>query len=345
MGVEEYLDLVETVLTDGDYKEPRGHATISTPQANYMIDLRDGFPLLTTKQMSDFRWNSMVNEIAWYLSGEHHIRTLHEHSNIWDAWADDDGNLDTAYGRFWRRYPLPEQGLDGEAWPDETHPHVTREDNGELVFDQIAHALDELENNPESRRIHVNADHPANRAVSTLPPCHFDFGVNVQNGDELYVTVAQRSGDTALGIPFNDAAYAIINHLFAQSVDRDLEPRGVGRTIYDAHIYAGTGDRAAFYKDAENREALQRRVSNASEPEEYRAVKDWLEDVAPPEPGGDEHRDHVPGLLEQLAREPFDRPTLELPDVPITEFDWEAAAETTVRDYESHPPITYAIAE
>ncbi|MDY6769920.1 MAG: thymidylate synthase, partial [Candidatus Nanohaloarchaea archaeon] len=99
--MEQYLDLVRNVLADGNYKENRtGVDTISTFMQSYEIDLQEGFPLLTTKKMDGFRWNSLIHELLWYFSGEHHVRNLREETKIWDDWADDDWNLPTAYGRF-----------------------------------------------------------------------------------------------------------------------------------------------------------------------------------------------------------------------------------------------------
>jgi len=133
--MQEYLDLVDSVLTEGAYKPNRtGVDTVSAFSRHYEVDLQEGFPLLTTKQMDGYRWNSLIHEFLWYLSGEEHIRSLREETGIWDAWADDEGRLDTAYGRFWRRFPYPEEGLDGETWPDEDHRWVNED---ERTFDQI----------------------------------------------------------------------------------------------------------------------------------------------------------------------------------------------------------------
>ncbi|MWG35963.1 thymidylate synthase [Halomarina oriensis] len=179
-----YLDLVRRVLATGGYKPNRtGVDTVSAFGQHYRVDLQEGFPLLTTKDLSGFRWDSLVHELLWYLSGAEHIRSLREETGIWDAWADDDGRLDTAYGRFWRRYPVPDSGLEGESWPEDAH-RWTQADEGGRSFDQLQYVLDTLREHPNSRRIVVNAWHPANAAVSTLPPCHYTFVFNVQ-GDRL----------------------------------------------------------------------------------------------------------------------------------------------------------------
>ncbi|MFB6147791.1 MAG: thymidylate synthase, partial [Candidatus Nanohaloarchaea archaeon] len=200
--------------------------TISKFSESYTIDLQEGFPLLTTKDMSGFRWNSLIHELMWYFSGEHHIRELKEETGIWNAWADDDWNLPTAYGRFWRRFPVPdkEEQLEGEWWPnrDDWHGDAeswydlprekieevekwVNEEDGRLTFDQVQYAIDTLNGehpyrSENSRRLVISAWHPANAAVSKLPPCHFTWVLNVQDG-KLNTHLTQRSGDTALGIP------------------------------------------------------------------------------------------------------------------------------------------------
>ena len=125
--MQQYLDLVDAVLSEGTHKPNRtGVDTISSFSEHYEVDLQEGFPLLTTKKMDGYRWNSMLHEVAWYLSGQEHVRELREETKIWDAWADDGGRLDTSYGRFWRRYPVPDDDaqLEGESWPDEGHRWV-----------------------------------------------------------------------------------------------------------------------------------------------------------------------------------------------------------------------------
>ncbi|WP_049923401.1 thymidylate synthase [Halopiger djelfimassiliensis] len=338
--MQQYLELVDAALSEGTYKPNRtGVDTISSFSEHYEVDLREGYPLLTTKKMDGYRWNSMLHEVCWYLSGEEHIRSLREETKIWDAWADDEGRLDTAYGRFWRRYPIPEDEaqLEGESWPDDAHRWVTVEDDGRRTFDQLQYVIDTLSERPNSRRLVVNAWHPANAAVSTLPPCHYSFVFNVQ-GDRLNCHLTQRSGDIALGIPFNIAAYALLTKVVARQTG--FEPGTFAHTVVDAHVYCGRGDRGAWYAD--NLAELQSRVAAVDDREEYRAVREWLESEAPAEAEGDERLDHVPGLLEQLAREPLERPTLEIADASIDDLSYE---DVELRGYESHEGIEFAVAE
>ncbi|MGQ4556151.1 thymidylate synthase [Halobellus sp. GM3] len=332
--MRQYLDLVTDVLEDGGHKPNRtGVDTISAFSRHYEIDLSEGYPLLTTKDLSGPRWNSLIHEFVWYLSGEEHIRNLREETGIWDAWADDEGALDTAYGRFWRRYPVPEEGLPGESWPDADHRWM----NDEGTFDQIQYVLDQLREAPNSRRIVVNAWHPANAAVSTLPPCHYTFVLNVQ-GDRLNVHLTQRSGDVALGIPFNIAAYSLLAIAIAGRTG--LEPGTFAHSVVDAHVYCGAGERGAWYAD--NLDALQSRLAAVEEPATYRDVREWLLDAAPPESDGEERYDHVPGLLEQCAREPRERPSIDVADVPLDELAFE---DVELSGYDPAPGIRFAVAE
>lgn len=229
-----YLELVERVLTNGVLKHNRtGVDTISSFAESYRVDLSQGYPLLTTKKIY---FNSMLRETLWYLSGEDHIRDLRQHTKIWDAWADENGDLQTAYGRFWRRFPIPENSswLGAEVFANEAHPNVRRETDGSLSFDQIGFVLNEIKRNPNSRRLVVTAWHPANAAVSLLPPCHYTWTLNVQ-GDKLNCHLTQRSADIALGVPFNLACYALLTQAIAQEVG--LQVGEFVHTLIDAHIY------------------------------------------------------------------------------------------------------------
>ncbi len=216
--MKEYLDLVKLVLNEGVRKPSRtGVDTISYFAAFYKVDLSKGFPLLTTKKME---WKSLLHEVLWYLSGENHIRNLRKHTKIWDAWADENGNLETAYGYYWRHFPSAEKDENGN-WK------VTE-------IDQIRYVIDEIKRKPFSRRLVVTAWEPGNATKSKLPPCHYSYAFNV-SGNKLNCHLTQRSGDIALGIPFNLAAYSVLTQIIAQEVG--LEVGYFAHTIIDAHIY------------------------------------------------------------------------------------------------------------
>ncbi len=234
--MKEYLDLVKYVMENGQLKKNRtGVDTLSCFSYFYRLDLQKGYPLLTTKKVF---FNSMLHELIWYLSGEEHIKNLRTHTKIWDSWADEEGRLQTAYGRFWRRYPVPENGLPGENWGKKW---VHRdEQSGGLVFDQISYIIDtlkELKTNPESpnlRRMIVVAWHPGNAAESLLPPCHYTFCFNVTDG-KLNCHLTQRSADIALGVPFNIACYSLLTFMLAK--ETGFEVGEFAHTMIDAHIY------------------------------------------------------------------------------------------------------------
>ncbi len=218
--MKQYLDLVRLVMEEGTRKPSRtGIDTISYFGAFYRVDLSKGFPLLTTKKME---WKSLLHEVLWYLSGENHIRNLQKHTKIWNAWADEKGNLETAYGYYWRHFP--------SAQKDENGNWNVKE------VDQIQYVIDELKRKPYSRRLVVTAWEPGNATKSKLPPCHYSFAFNVNDG-KLNCHLTQRSGDIALGIPFNLAAYSILTQIIAQEVNLDLG--FFAHTIIDAHIYVG----------------------------------------------------------------------------------------------------------
>jgi len=310
--MQQYLDLVANVLAEGKVKENRtGVNTLYTFSQHYTIDISEKFPLLTTKDMSGGVWNSLIKELIWYMSGEHHVKEFQKTSKIWDAWADDDGNLETAYGRFWRRYPFPDLAdrLPGEAWPDYAamQKFVQEEERPggrfALTFDQIAYILDTLIHNPNSRRMVMTAWHPANAAVSKLPPCHFTSVFSVDPDDRLNCHLTQRSGDIGLGIPFNIACYSAITYLLAKASGR--KPGKFSHTIVDAHIYCGDGDEDPY--------------------------------------------SHVPALREQLEREPRELPTLEIlgdvdPESPLDFLNNLKFDDFKLEGYNPHPRLKMKVA-
>lgn len=240
-----YLDLVRRILDHGIPKPSRtGVDTLSLFAAHYQVDLAEGFPLLTTKKMN---YDAVLRELLWYLSGDDHIRNLRHHTRIWDAWADEQGNLDTAYGHYWRHFP--------SAARDEHGHWQVRE------IDQIRHLIETLKRDPHSRRLVVTAWEPGNALASRLPPCHYTFALHVARG-RLNCHLTQRSGDMALGIPFNLAAYATLTQMIAQECGL-----GLGRfahTIVDAHIYCAAAGSPTV--DYDHVEGLKRQLQRAPLP-------------------------------------------------------------------------------
>ncbi len=279
--MQQYLDLVKYVLENGEKKVNRtGVATLSSFACFYKVDLSKGYPLLTTKKVF---FNSMLRELLWYLSGDEHIRDLRNHTKIWDAWADSEGRLETAYGRFWRRFPVPEKGLEGEKWAKKwvSADPVT----GEKVFDQIQYIIDslnEIRENPDSpalRRLVVSAWHPANAAESRLPPCHYSFCFNVVNG-RLNCHLTQRSADIALGVPFNLACYSLLTMMLAK--ETGFKPGEFAHTLVDAHIYENHID--AIKKQLERTPGKLPRIQIADKPFFELGFDDFILEDYDPQP-------------------------------------------------------------
>ncbi len=218
--MQQYLDLIRTVLEEGEKREDRtGTGTISLFGTQTKYDLRKGFPLLTTKKVN---FAAVVRELLWFLKGSTNINEdLHEHTNIWDAWANTDGELGPIYGYQWRKWPAYD--LD-----EQTGLYKMRH------IDQIQNAIDLIKNNPDSRRIIVTAWNVADIPKMALPPCHMMFQFYVING-RLDCQLYQRSADLAVGVPFNIASYALLTMLIAQCCD--LTAGELVHTFGDVHLY------------------------------------------------------------------------------------------------------------
>ncbi len=206
-----YLDLLRDILENGVRKQDRtGTGTLSVFGRQMRFDLTHGFPLLTTKKLHT---KSIVHELLWFLRGDTNIRYLKEHGvSIWDEWADKDGELGPVYGKQWRSWPT----ADGRT------------------IDQIAQVIEQIERNPDSRRLIVSAWNVGELEKMALPPCHALFQFHVANG-RLSCQLYQRSADVFLGVPFNIASYALLTCMIAQ-VCR-LTPGEFVHTLGDAHLY------------------------------------------------------------------------------------------------------------
>ncbi len=218
--MKQYLDMVRHVLSHGEKKEDRtGTGTVSVFGYQSRYDLREGFPLLTTKKVL---FSAVVRELLWFLKGSTNINEdLKEHTPIWNAWADDSGELGPVYGYQWRKW---EKFTQDPATGTYRKGHV----------DQITAALDLIKNKPDSRRIIVSAWNVADLDRMALPPCHAFFQFYVVNG-RLDCQLYQRSADIALGVPFNIASYSLLLIMMAQECG--LTPGVFVHTLGDAHIY------------------------------------------------------------------------------------------------------------
>lgn len=209
--MKQYHDLLRRILAEGTRRHDRtGTGTISVFGHQMRFDLSEGFPLVTTKKV---HLKSIIYELLWFLRGDTNARWLQNRGvRIWNEWADSDGNLGHIYGYQWRSWPTP----DGQ--------HI----------DQIAQAVDDIKNNPESRRIIVSAWNVGELDKMNLPPCHAFFQFYVADG-RLSLQLYQRSADTFLGVPFNIASYALLTQMMAQVCG--LKPGEFIHTLGDAHIY------------------------------------------------------------------------------------------------------------
>lgn len=209
--MKQYHDLLKRVLAEGVKKEDRtGTGTISVFGHQSRYNLEDGFPMLTTKKL---HLKSIIHELLWFLAGDTNVKYLQDNGvRIWNEWADENGDLGHIYGYQWR------------SWPDYNGGHI----------DQISEVVNQIKNNPDSRRIIVNAWNVADIPNMNLPPCHAFFQFYVADG-KLSLQLYQRSADIFLGVPFNIASYALLLQMMAQVTG--LKAGDFVHTLGDAHIY------------------------------------------------------------------------------------------------------------
>jgi thymidylate synthase len=263
--MRQYEDFMRHVMEHGIDKSDRtGTGTRSVFGHQLRFDLAQGFPLVTTKKL---HLRSIIHELLWFLQGSSNIEYLRRNGvTIWDEWADADGELGPVYGVQWRSWPMP----DGE--------HI----------DQMTQVLEQIRNNPDSRRLIVSAWNVADIPRMRLPPCHLLFQFYVAAG-KLSCQLYQRSCDIFLGVPFNIASYALLTHMVAQQCE--LAPGDFVWTGGDCHIY----------------------------------------------------RNHFDQVREQLGREPFPYPRLEIHRRPVSLFDYRYE-DFEIVDYRSHAHIPAPVA-
>jgi thymidylate synthase len=233
--MQQYHDLLKKILDKGHAKSDRtGTGTLSVFGHQMRFDLSEGFPLLTTKKLHT---RSIIHELLWFLKGDTNIAYLKENGvRIWDEWADENGDLGPVYGHQWRSWPAP----DGHK------------------IDQISQVVDQLKNNPNSRRIIVSAWNVSDVENMALPPCHCLFQFYVADG-RLSCQLYQRSADTFLGVPFNIASYALLTMMMAQVTG--LQPGEFVHTFGDVHLYNNHLDQARLQLSRESRPLPQMRLN------------------------------------------------------------------------------------
>ena len=233
--MKQYLELLDHILTNGSDKDDRtGTGTRSVFGYQMRFNLAEGFPLLTTKKL---HLKSIIYELLWFLKGYTNVKYLQDHGvRIWNEWADENGDLGHVYGYQWRSWPA----YDG------------------TFIDQISEAIDQIKNNPSSRRIIVSAWTVADIPTMKLPPCHAFFQFSVADG-KLSLQLYQRSADTFLGVPFNIASYALLLMMVAQVTG--LEPGDFVHTMGDTHLYKNHFEQARLQLTREPRK-LPRMIIN-----------------------------------------------------------------------------------
>ena len=233
--MKQYLELLDHILTNGSDKDDRtGTGTRSVFGYQMRFNLAEGFPLLTTKKLP---LKSIIYELLWFLKGDTNVKYLQDHGvRIWNEWADENGDLGHVYGYQWRSWPA----YDG------------------TFIDQISEAIDQIKNNPSSRRIIVSAWNVADIPTMKLPPCHAFFQFYVADG-KLSLQLYQRSADTFLGVPFNIASYALLLMMVAQVTG--LEPGDFVHTMGDTHLYKNHFEQARLQLTREPRK-LPRMIIN-----------------------------------------------------------------------------------
>ena len=233
--MRQYLDLLQHLLDHGVVKEDRtGTGTRSVLGYQMRFHLPDGFPVLTTKKL---HLRSIIHELLWFIRGETNVRYLHDNKvTIWDEWADENGDLGPIYGRQWRSWPKPGGGS----------------------IDQLSEVIDEIQGNPDSRRLIVSAWNVADLPNMALPPCHAMFQFYVAEG-RLSCQLYQRSADAFLGVPFNIASYGLLTLMIAQAVG--LAPGDFVHTFGDVHLYSNHVDQARLQLTREPRQLPAMRLN------------------------------------------------------------------------------------
>jgi thymidylate synthase len=234
----QYLDLLRHVLDQGEIKSDRtGIGTRSVFGAQIRFDLRENFPLLTTKKL---HLRSIIYELLWFLRGDTNVRYLNDNKvTIWDEWKKDaEGNLGPVYGKQWRRW----EAVDKRS------------------IDQVSEVIKQIKNNPDSRRHIVTAWNPGEIEQMALAPCHCLFQFYVSNG-ELSCQLYQRSADIFLGVPFNIASYALLTRMIAQVCD--LKPGDFVHTFGDLHLYTNHVEQAKLQLSREPHPLPQMKLNPA----------------------------------------------------------------------------------
>jgi len=354
--MKQYHDLIKRVLMTGDvqFKDRTETYVLGISSAESVYDMRKGFPLLTTKNVPP---RLPFEEGSWKLRGEHTVRGLFDRDiHIWDANAFDyhlkqkglkdrfpkhtpkwdaefrgfterlasgeiDGELGPVYGYQWRHWGKIRKVLGHAAGTEWVPESLVVEER-----DQLKSLLRNIRERPGDAYHILSAWNVGELEDMALAPCPFWHQFTVW-GDNLDLTMGQRSCDLYLGVPFNVAQDARLLHMVAK--ETGLNPRKFYHNTFNTHIYLGVGERGEFLADEKNLSELRRRLSEVKDRSEYMAVREWYLGEVPAERKGAQRKDHIPFVLEQLSYEPQALPTLEVADVPLLEAIERPALEVT----------------
>lgn len=363
--VRQYLDYSRKILTSEYSGLKRGSKEIpiiSLFGVQNEYDLREGFPLLTTKRM--FK-NSMIHELLWFFTGDTNIKYLEDrevpiwrgnafeynldgmvregifsgnikkYSKEWDESMEEYGERIKEDDEFAKRWG-DAGAIYGRQWKHWNHV----DEKGNIKkFNQLGDVIEDMKKKPLGKRHLVSSWNHGDLSQMSLPPCHVMFQMTSNEDGEMDLQLYQRSCDSFLGVPFNLASYSMLNHIIAQEVG--LKPRRFIHTFGDAHFYAGAGERGEWYK--KNFNELRNRVQEIKIPEGYLEVLNWINSNAPLERDddgrileGEDSYDHITAILEQLSREPRKLPKLE---IAKKDFDKLTIDDFKILDYDSHPII------
>jgi len=374
--VKQYLEHAREILSSeiSEYKHNQrtntGHISLVGYHNRY--DLREGFPLLTTKRVP---FKSVAHELIWFLRGESNIKYLID--NKVPIWNDNafEHNLEamvkagvfpevfTKHSKDWfnARDEYVERIRDNdefaERWGDLGPVYgsqwihwpkflpVTIEMDGKKReyyikdpkgIDQIATTLDNMRKNPTAKRHVISAWNPNEVPDMALPPCHTLFHL-LSNGEHLDLVLYQRSCDMFLGVPFNIASYSMFTQILAQQLG--LEPRRFNHMFGDVHFYTGSGERSLWYRN--HLDELKQGARESHDNGSYEWLLESLNEKLPPEEEGEEGLDHVTGIIEQLARTPKELPRVTIADKPYNELTID---DFKIEGYDPEPPIRRALA-
>lgn len=365
--VQQYLEHCKEIFTSkrsGFKMGSKGSGLISLFGYQNEYDLREGFPLLTTKKMFT---KSIIHELIWFLKGDTNIKYLEDNNvPIWRGNAfeynlpemieegifpEKIGKKEIKYSPDWDNAMLEYSkrikidfgfaekfgdagSIYGKQW--RFWKYFDEEKNKLVEIDQLGEVINKMRKNPVGKKYVVSAWNPGDIPKMSLPPCHVMYQMTSNDEGELELQLYQRSCDQFLGVPFNIASYAMLTQIIAQELN--LKPKTFIHSFGDSHFYSGLEKRSQWYK--QNLIELKQKIKNVSQRENYLEILDWINKNSSKDEN-EEKYDHVTAILEQMSREPKPLPKLTIAKKP---FDKLTIEDFTIEEYESHPAIKRSMA-